>query len=284
MTPRLYLRSGEVPVLYGLDSAKSEWALWNELRKGQDTGAGDYGRWQGRLMVPIMQGIAEDHGLKIETHVDPHSTRSEAIMPPRCWRIAPSMTSRGRPAIMVVSQRTESSLREWKEPGTMPNRSAMRYRAIAAAHDVEDILVGILVDGYSSRLFHLSVEADERKEIRRRAEEFIEKVRNDDEPDLDFSADAVSIRAGKAVAKVQAAAESVDALLDEHARIVSDRAPVDASLKRMAERLRQIDTALIHMAGPDGRLEVGDRIVVVERNAKNVPTVKVISKAPSSLF
>lgn len=166
----------------------------------------------------------------------------------------------------------------------MPNRSAMRYRAIAAAHDVENILVGILVDGYSSRLFHLSVEADERQEIRRRAEEFIEKVRNDDEPDLDFSADAVSIRAGKAVTKVQAAAESVDALLDEHARIVSERAPVDASLKRMAERLRQIDTALIHMAGPDGRLEVGDRIVVVERNAKNVPTVKVISKAPSSLF
>lgn len=166
----------------------------------------------------------------------------------------------------------------------MPNRSLTRYRAVAAAHDVEDVLVGLLVDGYSSRLFHLRVDAEMRDEMRRRAEAFVETVRIGEEPDIDFGADAVAIRAGKTVTKVQAAAESVDALLDEHARLVSDRAPVDASLKRLTERMRQIDTALIHLAGPDGRLEVGDRVVIVERNAKNVPTVKIVSRAPASLF
>ena len=43
MAARLYLRTGEVPALFGLDASKSEWALWNALRNGEDGGAGDYG-------------------------------------------------------------------------------------------------------------------------------------------------------------------------------------------------------------------------------------------------
>jgi len=284
MVARTYLRTGEVPALFGLDSNKSEWALWNELQNGADSGAGDYGRWQGRLMVPIMQGIAEDHGIKVETHMDPHSTTSGVIMPPRCWRVAPSMASRGRPALLVVAQRTEASLREWKEPGTIPNKSLMRYRAIAAAHDIEDVLVGLLVDGYSSRLFHVTADDATRQEIRTRVEDFIQTVISGEEPDIDFASDAVAIRAGKTVAKVQAAAESVDTLLDERARIMVERAPVDATVKRLEVRLRQIDTNLIHLAGSDGRLESGGRMVVVERDGRGNPKVSVIDKAPAALF
>lgn len=284
MTARLFLRTGEVPALFGLDANKSEWALWNALRSGEDGGAGDYGKWQSRLMVPIMQGIAEDHGIKIGAHLDPHSTKCEAIMPPRCWQVAPSMLSDGRPALLVVSQRTESSLREWKEPGLIPNRSLMRYRAIAAAHEVADVLVGVLVDGYSSRLFHVHADDATRTEIRRRAEEFVADVRDGIEPDIDFGSDERAIRSGQAVARAEASKESVDCLLDEKAKLVMERAPVDAQIKRIDTRMRQIDTHLIHMAGKTGRLDAGNRLVVVERDGKGVAKVTVIDKAPAPLF
>lgn len=284
MAARLFLRTGEVPALFGLDANKSEWALWNALQNGEDGGAGDYGKWQARLMVPIMQGIAEDHHIRIGAAIDPHSTKCEAIMPPRCWQVAPSILSGGRPAVLVVSQRTEPSLREWKEPGQMPDRSLMRFRAIAAAHDVGDVLVGILVDGYSSRLYHVVAGDDLRKNIRARAEAFVADVRDGIEPDLDFGTDERAIRSGMAVAKVDAATENVDALLDEKARLIGDRAPVDAQMKRIETRMRQIDTHLIHMAGATGKLDVGNRLVIVERDGKGTAKVKVIEKAPAPLF
>lgn len=284
MAARLFLRTGEIPALFGLDANKSEWALWNALQNGEDGGAGDYGKWQSRLMVPIMQGIAEDHRIQIGAPIDPHSTKCEAIMPPRSWHVAPSMLSGGRPALLVVTQRTDASLREWKEPGQMPDRSLMRFRAIAAAHDVADVLVGVLVDGYSSRLYHVTAGDDLRSAIRQRAESFVADVRDGIEPDLDFGTDERAIRSGAAVAKVEAAVESVDALLDEKARLVSDRAPIDAQMKKIEARMRQIDTHLIHMAGKSGKLEVGNRLVVVERDAKGTAKVKVIEKAAAPLF
>lgn len=284
MAKRLYLRTGEVPALYGLDPSNSEWKLWNTLQEGDDSGAGDYGKWQSRLMVPIMTGICEDHRIKAQEPLDPHSTKCTAIMPPRSWLVAPSMISGGRPAVLVVSQRTEGSLREWKEPGIMPNKSLMRYRAIAAAHDVEDVLVGLLVDGYSSRVYHIQASAEERAEIRSRAEQFIETVVSGEEPDIDFGMDEAVIRSGRAVTKVDVAAESVGTLLDERTRLIADKAPVDASLKRIESRMRQIDTNLIHVAGASGRLEVGQRLVVVERDKKGTPRVSVIDKGPTALF
>lgn len=284
MAARLYLRTGEVPALYGLDASKSEWALWNALTEGEDQGAGDYGKWQSRLMVPIMTGIAEDHRIKVQEPIDPHSTKCTAIMPPKSWRVAPSVASGGREAVLVVTQRAESTLREWKEPGTMPPKTLMRFKAVAAAHDISDVLIGVLVDGYSSRVFHVHVPDEERAEIRRRSEEFVAKVAAGEEPDIDFGMDERAIRAGKTIAKVEMAAEAVGALIDERAKLIAERAPVDASIKRIEVRMRQIDTNLIHVAGPDGRIEVGQRMVIIERDGKGTPRVTVVDRAPSALF
>lgn len=284
MTARLHLRTGEVPALYGLDPNKSEWALWNECIEGEDKGAGDYGKWQSRLMVPIMTGICEDHRIKVEGPLDPHETKCTAIMPPRAWKVAPSLLSEGRPAILVVAQRTEASLREWKEPNIMPNKSLMRYRAIAAAHDISDVLVGVLVDGYSSRVYHVHATEESRKDIRTKCEAFIEKVRTEDEPDIDFGIDAAAIRSGKVVSKVEAAAESVEALIAERAKLLSEKAPVDAQIKRIDARMKQIETNLIHMAGSDGLLEVGSKIVLIERDGRGTPKITVVDRAPTPLF
>ena len=166
----------------------------------------------------------------------------------------------------------------------MPDRSLMRFRAIAAAHDIGDVLVGVLVDGYSSRLYHVTASEAIRTNIRERATAFVADVRDDIEPDLDFGSDERAIRSGQAVSRAEASVESVDALLDEKARLVAERAPVDSHLKRIEARMRQIDTHLIHMAGASGKLDVGNRMVVVERDGKGTAKVKVIEKAPAPLF
>lgn len=284
MTARLYLRSGEVPTLFGLDANRSEWALWQDMRANVDNGAGDYGRWQGRLMMPIMQGICEDHSLRMERAVTSDDAVYAGIMPPKAWLVAPTMMTQGMPALLVVSQRISSSLRDWKEPSSLPDKQRLRYQAIATAHDVEHVLVGLLIDGYSSQLYHVTTSEDRRAEIRTKSDQFIEDVRNDVEPDLDFSADAGAIRKGIAITKVVAAAETVTQILDERARLSAERLPADSTIKRVDARLKQIDTNLIHMAGTTGRLEAGNRLVTVSRDAKNVARVTIVDKAPTPLF
>lgn len=285
MEPRLYLRTGEVPALFGLDTHKSEWALWNDLREAVDNGAGDYGKWQSRLMVPIMTGVAEDHGLKVEGALDPRGDDvSKTIMPPKAWRVAQSMRTNGRPSVLVVTQRGDATLREWKEPGTMPAKSLLRYEAIATAYGVDDVLVGVLVDGYSSRLYHVHTTSERRTQISERVAEFIENVAHDNEPEIDFGTDQRAIRSGIAVSKVEAAAETVEQMIGERTRLLAERAPADATLKRIDQRMRQIDNNLIHMAGQTGRIEVGTKIIVIERDAKNTPRVNIIDKGAAPLF
>lgn len=284
MASRTFLRTGEVPALYGLDARRSEWALWNTLSKGEDTGMGDYGRWQSRLAVPIMQGIAEDHGINVQTAVDPHTSTCPAIMPPRCWRVAPSMLTDGRDAVLVVVQRTEAAMREWKEPFAMPEKSRLRHQAIAAAHDVGEVLIGVLVDGYSSKLFRVSADEARRAEIRRRCELFVQDVIDGIEPDIDFGADERAIRKGDAVKKVEAVAGDVQSLVDERRKLEGERAPADAKLKGIEARIRQIDTNLIHIAGATGKIDVATCLVVVDRDARGNPKVKVVDKQAAPLF
>jgi len=285
MAKRLYLRAGEVPVLFGEDSSKSEWKLWNDMTQGQDGGVSEYGRWQGRLGEPIMRGIAEDFRLRIERPLEQaDQSAASCIMPPKSWAVGPSMITGGRPCILVVQQKTGQSLRDWKEPGQMPPKHLRRMHAIATAYGVEDVLLGVLVDGYSSKLFHITATAEIRDEISRRAQAFVKLVEIGEAPDVDFSEDETVIRQGIAIAKTEAATDMVEALLNERASLVSRQAPLDASIKQLEARLRVIETHLIHMAGSSGKLEVGTRLVTVFRDGKNVPKVQVIDRQEVPLF
>lgn len=284
MAKRLYLRAGEVPALFGLDRNTSEWALHERLTSGEDNGSGDYGRWQGRLMVPIMHGICEDHSLKNEGALEPKDCTASGIMPSKAWRIGPKMETGGRSSIMVVTQRASTTMREWKEPSAIPAKAKCRYEAIAAAYDMDDVLIGVLIDGYSTQLYHLQVSAERRAEIRERCLAFIEDVKAGNEPDIDFGSDAASIRKGIAITRVEAASGQVEGLITERARLINEKIPADATLKRVEARIREIETNLIHLAGPAMRLETEKHIVGVERDNRQVPKVTVVDKAPTPLF
>lgn len=284
MTKRTYLRTGEVPALFGLDNSKSEWALWNDLVTNQSKPAGEYGKWQARLMTQIMQGISEDYKLKIEGFAEPHSTKDENILPPKSWRVAPSMSSNGHEALMVVTQRTESSLREWKEPYTIPPKDLMRFKSIAVAHEVDYIFVGVLVDGYSSKLFIVKTDSEERQNIKKRVADFIEDVKNGIEPDIDFSLDEMAVRKGVSVKKVEMSQETINNLAKERFSLISEKVPLDASIKRIDSRIREIDTMLIAVAGKETKIDADKYLVVVERDAKNNPKVTIVDKAPPTLF
>jgi len=284
MAKRLYLRAGEVPALFGLDKSTSEWALYDRLTRGEDNGAGDYGRWQGRLMLPIVHGICEDHLLKNEGALEPQDCAPSGIMPSKAWRIGPKMETGGRSSVLVVTQRSQATLREWKEPGTMPAKARCRYEAIATAYDMDDVLVGILVDGYSTQLYHVHVPAARREEIRQRALAFVEDVRAGNEPDIDFTADDQAIRKGIAITRVEAASEQVDQMIAERARLINERIPADTVVKRVDARLREIETNLIHIAGAAMKIETGTHIVAVERDSRQVAKLTIVEKAPAPLF
>jgi hypothetical protein len=284
MTIRTYLRSGEVPALFGLDNSKSEWALWNDLRTNESKPAGEYGKWQARLMTQIMQGIAEDYKLKIEGFAEPHSTKDENILPPKSWKVAPSLSSNGHDALLVVTQRTESSLREWKEPFTIPAKDMMRFKSIAVAHEVDYIFVGMLVDGYSSKLFIVKTDEEEREKIKNRISCFIEDVKNGIEPDIDFGLDEVAVRKGAVVKKVEMSQETINNLAKERISLIAEKAPVDAAMKKIDARMREIDTMLIAVAGKETKIDAEKYLIVIERDSKNTPKVTIVDKAPPSLF
>lgn len=282
---RYQLRASEVCILYGEDSARSEWSLWNDMLNGGSSAIGEYGKWQHRLAGSIMQGVCEDHSLSIQGSLDP-SVQGEngLIIPPRAWLTKPSILSGGREAAMVVMQKTSQSMREWKAPGAIPAKHLRRMKAIAAAYGLRDVLVGVLVDGYSSQLFHITAQQEELDDMLARVAVFIESVRNEEEPDIDFTKDEASIRQGISVTKIEAAVETVTSLVNERERLQAERAPADAIMKRIETRMRQIDTSLIHLAGDSMKIDSPDFLVVIERNSKAVPTVKVVKKAPAPLF
>lgn len=282
---RLYVRAGEVATLFGEDTSRSEWQLWRDMTDGQDTGVGEYGRWQSRLAVPVMQGIAEDHRLKVERALGPDDIGPGcAIMPPRAWLLAPNMATEGRPAILVVQQRTGGSLRDWKAPDRMPPKHLRRHMAIATAYGLRDVVLGVLVDGYSSDIYRISAEQEQRDEIAKRVAEFVRLVETGEEPDIDFTGDETAVRQGLAVTRTEASTEILEGLLNERAGLMARQQPMEVGLKQIAQRLRTIDTTLIHMAGADGRLQVGTRLVAITRDGRNNPKIDVVDTAAAPLF
>ena len=284
MAIRKYLRSSEVPILFGLDKNMSEWALWNSLREGEENSIGDYGRWQARLATPIMQGIAEDHNLRIERALEPSGRAYQGIMPPRAWEVAPSLHTNGLRAVLVIQQRSEASLREWKEPDVMPEKAKMRYKAIAAAFNMPHVIIGTLVDGYGSRIYHVSADDIVRRGICDRVDQFISDVESGEEPEIDFARDSASIRTGVAVAKAETSADKINEILSERAALIMERSPADANLKRIESRIKEIDTMIIHIASKSGKIDTGDQLVTVERDGKGTPKIVVVNKKAASLF
>ncbi len=282
MTTRTYLRAGEVPTLYGENSRQSDFQLWNELVAGEERDMSEGGIWKGRLSAEIMKGICDDHALKGQSALDPReAAATTGVMPSKGWRISANNRTGGKEAVLVVDIRASTTMREWHEPDRMPAKALRRYKAIAYAYGVEKVVVGVLVDGYSSQLFVVTLSAAERDEMKVRIDAFLQSVVEGEEPDLDLDRDARLIRTGAAVQKVQASAEQVDALSAERIDLLQKLVPAQAAVKQHEGRISQIDTSLIAMAGTKEKLETPAHVVDITKDAKGNRRVTVVKKGQS---
>lgn len=282
MTTRTYLRAGEVPTLYGENSRQSDYQLWNEMMAGEERDMSEGGIWKGRLATEIMKGICDDHALKNQAALNPREAAADTgVMPSKAWTIAPSMRTEGKDAVLIVDIRASTTMREWHAPDKMPAKALRRYKAVAYAYGVEKVVVGVLVDGYSSQLFVVTLDADERAEMKTRIDAFLQSVIEGDEPDLDFDRDARQIRSGAAVQKVSASAEQVDQLSVERVELVKKLIPAKGLVGQYEGRLSQIDTMFIAMAGTKEKLETPAYVVDITRDAKGTPKVTVVKKGQS---
>lgn len=288
MESRLHLRVGEVPVLYDEDGRTSELSLWDTLRKGGQDAIGDYGKWRSRLAQPVMAGICSDHRLKAISDMDPAAAAEETlIMPPKAWRINPCYQTDNLPAVIVVEMKSGQQMREWKAPSTLPARQMRRMKAIGAAYGVDRVILGVLIDGTTSQTFVIPVSQEERDEMKARVAAFVDTVRRNEEPEIDFAKDERDIRMGTGVAvtitRTQHSTDKVEELLQERQAALSANAQASAAAGAAEERLRRADTMLIHLVGEKGRMETDSSIVEVKRNARGVPSVTVTKKG-ATLF
>ena len=282
MTTRNYLRAGEVPTLYGDNSRQSDYQLWNELMAGEERDMSEGGIWKGRLASEIMKGICDDHALKAGAALSPRdAAAATGVMPSKAWPLAPSLRTEGRDAVLIVDIRASTTMREWQAPDRMPAKALRRYKAVAFAYGVECVVVGVLVDGYSSQLFVVSLSAEERAEMKERVDAFLQSVIDGEEPDLDMDRDARQIRSGAAVQKVAASAEQVDQISTERIDLVKKLVPAKTQVGQYEARISQIDTMLIAMAGTKEKLETPAHVVDITRDAKGTPKVTVVKKGQS---
>ena len=282
---RKYVTPSEVPAILGMDKQTSPWAIWNRMTEpAEDRDINDYGRWQGRLAAGIMQGIAKDHGLKVEKALDP--VTCENILPQRAWMMAPNSRSNGQNAIMVVAQRTQGQLFGWTAPGSIPTKHEMKLAANAIAYGVDYVYYGVLVDGYRSELFVFHVTDEIRETVSSAITEMIRMVEEDDEPVVDYDADRSSIRKGESVASVSASAEKVSNLAKERINLKEEVASLNRQTKPKEKRIDEIDTMLIHMLANVDKIDCGDHIVSVDTSSNGTKKVIITPKQNSaaSLF
>ena len=279
MATRNYLRAGEVPTIYGENSKQSEFQLWNEMIQGEDRDMAEGSIWKGRLASSIMKGICDDHALVSLSPLDPKEAASKTgVMPSRAWSIRPGQRTEGKDAILVVDLRSATTMRDWQAPDRMPAKALRRYKAVAYAYGVEKVVVGVLVDGYTSQLYVITLTPEEAAEMKNKVDVFLQSVADQIEPDLDFNLDSRQIRAGTAVQKIEASAEHVDALSKERIDIVKKLAPLKTQVSQHEARLSQIDTIFIAMAGTKEKLETPAHVVAITRDAKGTPKVSVVEK------
>lgn len=279
MTSRTYLRAGEVPTLFGENSRQSEYQLWNEMVAGDERDMSEGGVWKGRLATEIMKGICDDHALRGQAALSPRDAAAQTgVMPSKAWPVAPSIRTDGKPAVLIVDIRASTTMREWHAPDKMPAKALRRYKAVAYAYGVEKVVVGVLVDGYSSQLYVISLDADERAEMKKRIDAFLQLVVDQEEPELDMNRDSRQIRSGAAVQKIAASAEQVDSLSVERVELVKKLVPAKSQVSQHEARITQIDTLLIAMAGTKEKLETPAYVVDITRDAKGTPKVTVVKK------
>lgn len=278
---REFVRAGEVAAILGLDSKVSEWAIWNRMTEDEDDGdMGDRSRWQGRLASEIASGVAKDHGLKIQKALEPKV--GNGIMPPRAWEISPNVRTEGKPSILVVMQRTQQSLFGWEAPEKVPEKAACRFLATGIAYEYEYVHVGILIDGYRSELYRIKIEPTERDKIISKVQEMIEMVRTDDEPVVDYDADRSAILEGKAMVKTQATSEVIAELIKEHEAKKSEKTTHDNKSKTLKQRIDQIESIIIASMPAEKNMDIGDKILSAEKNAKGKMVLTITTKKVSA--
>lgn len=285
MPSRDHLRAGEVPTLYGENSRQSDYQLWQDLVSNVAGDMSEGNVWKGRLSASVMKGVCDDHRLTVLTALDPRDAAARTgVMPSRGWSIRPSTRTDGKDAVLVVDIRNSTTMRDWSQPDRMPPKALRRYKAVALAYGVEKVVVGVLVDGYSSQLYVVTLTPEEASEMKTRIATFLDSVAEGREPELDFDKDARQIRAGTAVQKLKASASEIDRLGLERLEIVGKLAPLKSQVSQHDQRLTQIDTILVAMAGNKEKLETPAYVVAISRDAKGTPKVSVISKERKALF
>lgn len=281
---RDYVLAGEVAALLNLDTKQSPWAVWNRMTsEDQAQDIGERGRWQGRLAGEIARGIAKDHDLKIEAMLAPEA--NNGIMPPRAWKLAPSIRTGGKPAVLIVQQRTQQMMFGWKSPDGIPEKQAMRLYAAAIAHGAEHVIMGVLVDGYRSEIYHLELTAEIEASITHAVADMIRAAREDDEPVVDYDLDRTAIRSGNAPTKAKASLQQIRSLITERDTIASELNRLKGEARPHETRKDTINTMLIHMIEQSGPIDLGNQMVSVE-DSKGKRTLKVTVKAleAESLF
>ena len=281
MMKRTAIRPSEVSILYGISKKVTEWQLWQRMCDGDNEGPGEFGRWTARLAEPIAAGIIADHGLVEDTTANPKS--SELILAPRLRILRPSLHTNGKPAGLVTTIRNSAGMFGWKEPGTMPERNQIQLRAIAAAYELDHIYYGVLVDGYTSQLYHYQTNAEERAELLERVERFIDLVVKDEEPEIDFTLDASAVRRQPKAIKAQASNKEIEAVATEYAENQRNLAKAKNEVKPLENRHNELTAIILHMIGERDLIET-ERYVISATSERGTRSVKITDKAPPALF
>ena len=280
---RDYITPSEVAAILGKDNSISKYKIWDRLQTGEQGKIGDYGRWQGRLASAIMEGISSDHNLRIQGSVD--STINNSIMPPRLWSVAPCMATNGKPAVLYVGQRQNASMFQWKVPNIIPEKDRLRMLGIATAANCNVVLFGVLIDGYQSSLFVFETNQEERDNLKATIEDFIQTVRDDIEPDLDYVQDANEIKKGQINAKpLEASDEEIESLTKEMKELETELTRLKNTVNKKAKRIDELEATLLHILIKEPKIETKSYIITTESNANGKKSIKIANKNASPLF
>lgn len=279
---RQTIHAGELLAVLGRDTKLTRWQLWDQIKHDEDRASSDYAIWQSRLAEHIARGIAEDYGLTIEgiSAADP----ANCITSPKAWRIKAHEITFGRPAVLIVNQKNSQAMRDWCLPDKMSEKEEIRLEAVATAHNVDIVLLGTLVDGYTGQLFHRQVDEAQRDEHKASISDFLESIRQDIEPDFDIIADRAALRDGRvSTARADMSQDIMRNLVEERDKLLSKKVELEINLKPVAERIDQIDTLLIAGA-TEKPIDIGSHIIRIETNKAGRKTLKIENKGKISLF
>ena len=276
------IHAGELLAVLGRDPKLTRWQLWDQIKHNEDRSSGDYARWQSRLAEHIARGIADDHGLTIDGVATPDP--DNCITSPKAWRLKAHEITFGRPAVLIVNQKNSQAMRDWCLPDRMSEKEEVRLEAVATAHNVDVVMLGTLVDGYTGQLYHRQASAERRAEHKASIAAFLEPVRQDIEPDFEIVADRAALRDGRVeTARAELSQDIMRSLVEERDNLTSKKVELEIGLKPVVERIDQIDTLLIAGAA-EKPVDIGTHIISIETNKAGRKSVKIENKGKILLF